>query len=105
MKSLTVNTKRRKQNHKISFQFFAAPPCPPRRFKRKGKEIFGFGSRLEGVRGADCQYYYEIRAYDLVQSHHAPRACEANQNTADFVRKEFELRSRNTARESFILFL
>ena len=46
--------KRRKQNHKISFHFFAAPPCTPRRFKRKGKEIFGFGSRLEGARGAHC---------------------------------------------------
>lgn len=32
----------RKQNHKISFQFFAIPLVPPRRFKRKGKEIFGF---------------------------------------------------------------
>ena len=34
--------KRRKQNHKISFHFFAAPPCTPRRFKWIGKEIFGF---------------------------------------------------------------
>ena len=33
--------KRRKQNHKISFHFFAAPPCTPRR-KWIGKEIFGF---------------------------------------------------------------
>ena len=93
--------KRRKQNHKISFQFFAAPPCTPRRFKRKGKEIFGFGSRLEGARGADCLHYHEIRAYDLVQSYHALRACEVNQNPADFVRKEFELRPRNTANFHF----
>ena len=89
--------KRRKQNHKISFQFFAAPPCtPPRRFKRKGKEIFGFGSRLEGARGADCQHCHKIRAYDLVQSHHALRACEVNQNPVDFVHTMFELRPENT---------
>ena len=98
---IDLQRKRRKQNHKISYQFFAAPPCTPRRFKRKGKEIFGFGSRLEGARGADCQYYYEIRAYDLVQSHHALRACEANQNPQDFVHTEFELRSRNTASWNF----
>ena len=89
--------KRRKQNHKISFQFFAAPPCTPRRFKRKGKEIFGFGLRLEGARGADCQHYHKIRAYDLVQSHHALRALQVNQNPADFVHTLFELRPRNTA--------
>jgi len=89
--------KRRKQNHKISFQFFAAPPCTPRRFKSKGKEIFGFGSRPEGARGADCSHHHEIRAYDLVQSHHALRACEVNQNPADLARTMFELRPKNTA--------
>ena len=39
---IDLQRKRRKQNHKISFQFFAAPPCTPRRFKRKGKEILWF---------------------------------------------------------------
>jgi hypothetical protein len=67
--------KRRKQNHKISYQFFAAPPCTPRRFLER-KEIFGFGSRPEGARGALYSLHHGIRAYDLVSIHHARGACE-----------------------------
>jgi hypothetical protein len=37
MKSLI--TKRRKQNHKISFQFFAAPPCTPAVLKGKVRKF------------------------------------------------------------------
>ena len=37
MKSLTVNTKRRKQNHKISFQFLA--PCTPAVLKGKVRKF------------------------------------------------------------------
>jgi hypothetical protein len=99
MKSLI--TKRRKQNHKISFQFFAAPPLHPRRFKRKGKEIFGFGSRLEGARGAVYSHHHEIRAYGKVSSYHALGACEVNQNPADFAHTMFELRPRNSANFHF----
>ena len=89
-----VNMKRRNQNQKFSFPFFAGSPHTPRR-KRNCKEIFGFVGRPEGARGA--QSLHVLRAYDLVQSHHALGACEVNQNPADFVRKEFELRSKNTA--------
>ena len=67
--------KRRKQNHKISFQFFAAPPCTPRCFFER-KEIFGFGSRPEGARGALGSLHHAIRAYDSVSSHYARGACE-----------------------------
>ena len=69
--------KRRKQNHKISFHFFAGSPHPPRR-KWIGKEIFGFGLRPKGARGAHCSLHHTIRAYGEVQSHHALRACEVS---------------------------
>ncbi len=41
--------------------------------------------------------YHALRAYDLVQSHHARGACVSRQNPADFARTLFELRPRNTA--------
>ena len=69
--------KRRNQNQKFSFPFFAGSPHTPRR-KRNCKEIFGFGIATEGsVRGASV-----IR-----------------QNPADFVRNTFELRPIHTAKE------
>jgi len=43
--------KRRNQNQKFSFPFFAGSPHTPRR-KRNCKEIFGFVKRPEGARGA-----------------------------------------------------
>ena len=92
--------KRRKQNHKISFHFFSGSPHTPRR-KWIGKEIFGFGSRPEGARGAHCSLHHAIRAYDLGSSHHALRACEVNQNPADFAQRMFELRPKNTANFDF----
>ncbi len=95
-----VNMKRRKQNHKISFHFFSGSPHTPRR-KWIGKEIFGFGSRLEGARGAHCSLHHAIRAYDLGKSHHTLRACEVNQNPADFAHTMFELRPENTANFHF----
>ena len=68
--------KRRSQNQKFSFPFFAGSPHTPRR-KRNCKEIFGFGIATEGsVRGASI-----IR-----------------QNPADFVRNTFELRPIHTAK-------
>ena len=68
--------KRRNQNQKFSFPFFAGSPHTPRR-KRNCKEIFGFGIATEGsVRGASI-----IR-----------------QNLADFVRNSFELRPIHTAK-------
>ena len=69
--------KRRKQNHKISFHFFAGSPHTPRR-KWIGKEFFGFGSRPEGARGAPHSLHHAIGAYDLGKSHHALRACEVS---------------------------
>ena len=92
--------KRRKQNHKISFHFFSGSPHTPRR-KWIGKEIFGFGLRPKGARGAHCSLHHEIRTYDLGKSHHALRACEVNQNPADFAHTMFELRPRNTAKFHF----
>ena len=68
--------KRRNQNQKFSFPFFAGSPHTPRR-KRNCKEIFGFGIASEAsVRGASI-----IR-----------------QNPADFVRNTFELRPIHTAK-------
>ena len=67
--------KRRNQNQKFSFPFFAGSPHTPRR-NRNCKEIFGFGIATEGsVRGASV-----IR-----------------QNPADFARNTFELRPIHTA--------
>jgi hypothetical protein len=71
----SIFMKRRNQNQKFSFPFFAGSPHTPRR-KRNCKEIFGFGIATEGsVRGASV-----IR-----------------QNPADFVRNTFELRPIHTA--------
>jgi len=69
--------KRRKQNHKISFHFFAGSPHTPRR-KWIDKEIFGFGLRPKRARGAHCSLYHAIGAYDLGSSYHALRACEVS---------------------------
>ena len=68
--------KRRNQNQKFSFPFFAGSPHTPRR-KRNCKEIFGFGIATEGsVRGASV----------------------ISQNPADFARNTFELRPIHTAK-------
>jgi len=72
---IDLQRKRRKQNHKISFHFFAAPPCTPRRFFER-KEIFGFGSRLEGARGALYSLHHTIGAYAKGLHHHALGACD-----------------------------
>ena len=73
--------KRRNQNQKFSFPFFAGSPHTPRR-KRNCKEIFGFGIASEAsVRGASV-----IR-----------------QNPADFVRNTFELRPIHTARREVVM--
>ena len=72
----SIFMKRRNQNQKFSFPFFAGSPHTPRR-KRNCKEIFGFGIATEGSeRGASV-----IR-----------------QNPADFARNTFELRPIHTAR-------
>jgi hypothetical protein len=92
--------KRRKQNHKISFHFFSGSPHTPRR-KWIGKEIFGFGLRPKGARGAPRSLHHAIGAYDLGSSHHALRACVSRQNPADFAHTMFELRPKNTANFHF----
>jgi hypothetical protein len=92
--------KRRKQNHKISFHFFSGSPHTPRR-KWIGKEIFGFGSRPEGARGAQGWRWHALRAYHRVSSHHALGACVSRQNPADFAHTMFELRPKNTANFHF----
>ena len=92
--------KRRKQNHKISFHFLSGSPHTPRR-KWIGKEIFGFGSRPKGARGAPRSLHHAIGAYRKGKSHHALRACVSRQNPADFARTMFELRPKNTANFHF----
>ena len=74
---LEVNMKRRNQNQKFSFPFFAGSPHTPRR-KRNCKEKFWVLVHATGgsVRGAHCSLHHEIGAYDSVSSHHALRACE-----------------------------
>lgn len=72
--SVFCKVKRRKQNHKISFHFLSGSPHTPRR-KWIGKEIFGFGLRPKGARGASIIL----------------------QNPADFARTIFELCPKNTA--------
>ena len=69
--------KRRKQNQNISFQFFVAPPCTPRRFF-KDKEIFGFACATRGSapEARNGWHYHRIRAYDIAASYHARGACE-----------------------------
>ncbi len=61
-----------KQNQKFPFHFLSAPPTPPAEEKKKGKENFWF--LLPRPQGADEAR--RIRAYALVQSFHALRACE-----------------------------
>ena len=41
--------KRRKQNHKISFHFFAAPPCTPRLLNGLVRKFLVLYARLEGA--------------------------------------------------------
>jgi len=70
----SIKNKRRNQNQKFSFPFFAGSPHTPRR-KRNCKEIFGFGLRaIASVRGAHW-HHHSIGVYDLGQSHHALSAC------------------------------
>ncbi len=90
--------KRRKQNQNISFQFFAAPPCTPRRFF-KDKEIFGFACAT-GRSAPEARWNLHSHgrgAYAEVWSCHARGAWTIRQNPADFVHTMFELRSKNTA--------
>src|SRR3989344_2590461 len=61
-----------KQNQKFPFHFLSAPPPPPPEENKKGKENFWF--LLPRPQGADEAR--DIRAYALVQSFHALRACE-----------------------------
>src|SRR3989338_2636198 len=72
---LKVNMKRRNQNQKFSFPFFAGSPHTPRR-KRNCKEKFWVLVHATGgsVRGAHCSLHHAIGAYDSVSSHHALRA-------------------------------
>jgi len=87
--------KRRNQNQKFSFPYFAGSPHTPRR-KRNCKEVFGFGfASGASVRGAKSSH--ALRAYDLVQSHHALGAWIISQNPADFARNTFELCPIHTA--------
>ena len=73
---LKVNMKRRNQNQKFSFPFFAGSPHTPRR-KRNCKEKFWVLVHATGgsVRGAHCSLHHAIGAYDSVSLHHARGAC------------------------------
>ena len=69
---LKVNMKRRKQNQKFPLHFLSAPPTPPAEEKKKGKENFWVLVHATEGSGRGAQ----IRAYALVQSFHALRACD-----------------------------
>src|SRR3989344_1642808 len=74
---LSGGVKRRNQNQKFSFPFFAGSPHTSSR-KRNCKEKFWVLVHATGgsVRGAHCSLHHAIRAYDSVSSHHALGACE-----------------------------
>ena len=59
-----------KQNQKFPFHFLSAPPTPPAEENKKGKENFW----VLPARVLECGRGAQIRAYDLVSSHHALRA-------------------------------
>ncbi len=59
--------KLRQQKQKLSFHFFKLPHTPAE--KGLVRKVFGFVERPEGARGA--QSLHALRAYNLVQSHHA----------------------------------
>jgi len=83
--------KRRNQNQKFSFPFFAGSPHTPRR-NRNCKEIFGFVHATGGsVRGARCSFHHAIGAYDSVSSNHARGACEVSP-FQDFAQNAFGFR-------------
>ena len=73
---LSGGVKRRNQNQKFSFPFFAGSPHTPRR-KRNCKEKFWVLVHATGgsVRGAHCSLHHAIGAYDSVSLHHARGAC------------------------------
>jgi len=93
--------KRRKQNHKISFHFFAAPPCTPRLLNGLLRKFLVLVRDQREREARTSRFTTNPNAYAEVKNYHALRACEVNQNPADFVRKEFELRPRNTANLHF----
>ena len=73
--------KRRKQNHKISFHFFAAPPCTPRRFKWIGKEIFGFVREWSEREARRCwRYHIDLRVRLSLEPPRAPRVRQSSKS-------------------------
>jgi len=80
--------KRRNQNQKFSFPFFAGSPHTPRR-KRNCKEKFLVLVHATGgsVRGAHCSLHHTIGAYGEVSSHHTLGACVSP--FQDFARNAF----------------
>ncbi len=93
--------KRRKQNHKISFHFFAAPPCPPRLLNGLVRKFLVLVRDQREREACTSRFTTNPNAYDLVQNHHALRALQVNQNPADFAHTMFELRPENTANFHF----
>ncbi len=84
--------KRRKQNQKISFQFFAAPPAPLAVFL-KGKEIFGFACATGGST-PEARWSWFVRS---VRTHEIKSTQSVPLSILDFLQRKFGFRPKGTA--------
>ena len=92
LQAFFVGVKRRKQNHKISFQFFAAPPCTPAVFL-KGKEIFGFACAT-GRSASEVRWKWFVRS---VRTHEIKSTRSVPLPILDFLQSKFGFRPKGTA--------
>ena len=84
--SLFEDLKRRNQNKEFSFPFFVGfspDPSTEKVVVRKNSLVLV----PSGARQRGAQNYHAIRAYDLVQNHHALRACK-DQSLRDCLEKK-----------------
>ena len=90
--------KQRKQNQNISFQFFAAPPCTPRRFLRIRKFLVLRGAEDER-RQAEC---VRLRAHGVCRSEDkaTPRRGKVSVTTLSERKRKFRVSTRS-ARASY----
>lgn len=98
--SAFCKVKRQKQNHKISFHFFSGSPHTPRR-KWIGKEIFGFGSRPEGARGAHCSLHQRNRSVRIGKE--PPRAPRVRQSSKSCGFCSYNVRTSSKKHRQFSL--
>ncbi len=72
-----VDMKRRKQNHKISFHFFAAPPCTPRRLNGLVRKFLVLVRDQREREARIVSITTNPNAYVEVKNHHALRALQS----------------------------